>query len=222
VKTLHVLIIDDHPLICEAYKNALSFINNNELEFQFKIHESNDCTNAYEKVLKLGSSLNLIFLDINLPKCTKNNFFSGEDLGKKIRQVLPNIKIIVATSHFENLRLYSILKNVNPEGFLIKSDFNSKEFMDAVKFVLKGKSYYSNLVLEFLRKKQSKLFNLDTVDIKILQEISNGSTVKELMKEILLSKSGIEKRKRKLKTIFNVACESDRSLVLAAKEKGFI
>jgi len=127
-KKITVLIVEDHPMIVDGYNNALNYLSTTQNEFEFQIHEANNCTNAYEKVLELKNELDLIFLDINLPSSSKYNFTSGESLGKKIREILPNIKIIVATSHNENLRLNSILKNVNPEGFLIKDDFNISVF----------------------------------------------------------------------------------------------
>ena len=58
--------------------------------------------------------------------------------------------------------------------------------------------------------------------MQILYEISNGAKMKELQNLIALTKSAIDKRRRNLKVKFNVADGSDRDLILAAKEKGFI
>lgn len=221
-KNINTLIIEDHPMAIDGYRNALNSMSIGDNEFKFQIFEAIDCGSAYEQVLKLGNILELILLDINIPKSNQYGFASGEDLGKKIRQIFPNVKIIIATSHDENLRLNSISASVSPEGFLIKSDFSSREFMNAIKRVLNGGVYHSNLVSQILRKKQSKSNNIDSIDFKILEELSFGSTNKELMKEIPLSKSGIEIRKRRLKKNFNVAGESDRTLIVAAKKAGFV
>ncbi|MFI0431386.1 hypothetical protein [Mariniflexile sp. HMF6888] len=46
--------------------------------------------------------------------------------------------------------------------------------------------------------------------------------MKELVELIPLTKSGIEKRRRILRDVFNIKTDSDRELILAAKEKDFI
>lgn len=222
IKNINTLIIDDHPLIREGYKNALNYLSVSDNELHFNIFESANCAGAYENILKFKDSLDLIFLDINLPKSIKHNIQSGEDLGKIIREKLPSAKIIVATSHNDSLKLKSILKNVNPHGLLVKIDFGLNEFIYAIKSVLNNKTHYSHTVLRLLQKKQSIESFLDDLDIKILIEISNASTTKEIIECVPLSKSGIEKRKRKLKVFFNVASNTDRYLILAAREKGFL
>jgi hypothetical protein len=63
---------------------------------------------------------------------------------------------------------------------------------------------------------------LDDLDIQLLVELSNGAKMKELEQLLPLTKSGIDKRRRLLKEKLNLQSNSDRDLVLKAKEKGFI
>ena len=55
-----------------------------------------------------------------------------------------------------------------------------------------------------------------------MYELSRGVKMKDLPDIIPMSMAGLEKRKRHLKVIFNVAQKADRFLILVAKEKGFI
>ena len=61
-----------------------------------------------------------MFLDISVPPSKDKKLLSGEDVGLMINRVFPSSKIIVSTTFNDNYRIQSILKNMNPDGFLIK------------------------------------------------------------------------------------------------------
>ena len=67
--------------------------------------------------------MDIVFLDIKLPPSKDGKILSGEDLGIKINQLLPDTKIIISTTFNDNYRIHNILENINPDGFLIKNDF---------------------------------------------------------------------------------------------------
>lgn len=213
------LIIDDHPIIVEGYSNALKFGLNSE---KVLIDSAHNCETAIEKLKANGESYDLVILDISLPHYVKMKINSGEELGIWIRKSYPLTKILVATSHNDNLRLNFILKSLNPEGFLIKSDINSLDLVSAATKLLEGGSYYSTTILSLMRKRLTTDLILDEMDVKILQEISNGARMKEMTDLIPMSKTGIERRKKILKRAFDVRNDSDRELIVKAREKGFI
>ena len=136
--------------------------------------------------------------------------------------MLPNCKIIVATTFNDNYRIQVILKNVNPDGFLIKNDVNKEELVTSIKTVLEGTPYYSKSVLELFRKQSSTDYKLDKIDRQLLYEMSIGTKMKDLPNIIPMSMAGLEKRKKNLKELFKVRDNDDRELILKAKEKGFI
>jgi len=215
-----VLIIDDHPLIAEVYENALSNISEKGTQ-NFDITIVNSCDTALNKI-KEAITIDLVFLDINLPKSNDNQFLSGEDLGLEIRKLLPNAKIIVSTTYNDNYRVHNILKSIKPEGFLIKNDINRKDLVAAVESILEGSPHYSKTVLKLLRTHMGHDFFVDNIDRQILYELSIGTKMIDLPAIVPLSKGGIESRKRKLKEIFSIENENDRVLVQLAKQKGFI
>lgn len=65
-------------------------------------------------------------------------------------------------------------------------------------------------------------YALDDNDLLLLYEMSNGAKLKDLLKIIPLSKSGIEKKKALLKEKFNITNNSDRDLIIITKQKGYI
>ena len=92
----------------------------------------------------------------------------------------------------------------------------------AVGAVLDGKLYFTDSVLEVLRNNVSSDHMLDSMDRRILYELSIGTKMKDIPNVLPLSIAGIEKRKRNLKVIFNIKKNSDKELIQLAKKKGFI
>jgi len=225
LKNYSVLIIDDHPFISEAYKNALDFISEKNTNMCFSVDTANTCDAAYLKIKKserLLKKYDLIFLDIKLPPSKDGKIISGEDLGLKINTIFPESKIIVSTTFNDSYRIHSIFKNINPDGFLIKNDIDLTEIVMAIKTVLCNPPYYSDTVIKYLRKEISNDLLLDKIDRKLLYELSLGVKTKDLPDKLPLSIAGIERRKRQLKMIFDVSKQNDNSLITVAKEKGFI
>ena len=99
-----------------------------------------------EKLKEKKQHPDIIFLDISLPASKNKKILSGEDLGIKINELLPESKIIICTTFNDNYRIHSIFKNVNPDSFLIKNDISLKELVDAITSVLNNYPYYSKTV----------------------------------------------------------------------------
>lgn len=224
MQKLSVLIIEDHPFSAEAYKKAFEVVGSANKEISFKIDIANDCDSAYKKILESAEKkgIDIFFLDISLPPSKDGKILSGEDLGIIMKKILPKSKIIVATTHFDNFRIQSIVKSINPEGYLVKNDIDTDELILAIKTVINNPPYYSNTVLKSFRKSMSNIHTLDEIDRQLLYELSIGTKMKDMPNILPLSKAGIEKRKRQLKEIFDIQNQDDRELILLARNKGFI
>lgn len=222
-KPLNVLIVDDHPLIVKAYQSAVKHVGKKR-SCQFHIETADSCDTAQEAINKYTEEepLEMAFLDISLPPSKDGEIVSGEDLGTLIREVSPNTKIIVSTTFTRNARLNSILKSIDPDGFLIKNDLTPEVLTEAIESVLEDDPYYCKTVLKFLRRKSTADFVLDRTDRKMLFELSRGAKMKDLPEMLNLSIAAIERRKRILKEEFHVGGKGDRELLQAAEDSGFI
>lgn len=219
-----ILMVDDHLMIIEGYKTALKFGFSNFSDAQLKIDYAVTFKDAIEKIeySNKSTSYDLIVLDLSLPICDVHKMNTGEDLGNWIRSVSPFTKLLVITSYDDVIRINNVLNRLNPEGFLLKVEVSAIDLVTAVHRVLENKFHYGKKVNEILKNRHASTFHLDNINIQILKEISNGTKAKDLTKYIPLSKSGIEKRKRYLKEVFNTKTETDRELIMAAREKGYI
>lgn len=223
-KSINILIIEDHPLVIEMYKNILRDISTASNDFIFNISSATCCESANYKINKYSTlnTLDLVLLDLRLPASNDGKVTSGDDLGYKIRDSFPNCKIIVITSLNDNFRLNTILKRLNPDGLLLKSDISGKALKNAIAAVLDDKPYYSITVLKLLRKQISTDIVLEDIDRQILYHLSLGTKTKDLPTIINLSLGGVERRKRKLKELFKLENANDNALLKTARKNGFI
>lgn len=220
--TLRILAIDDHEMTMLGYKFILENIVIEDHEIIV-----DTVTSFTDGKKRIEESVNyfaydIIFLDVQLYPPNENQPHSGEDLGILARKLVPESKIIFMSSFSDNHRINSILKSVDPEGYLVKTDIDPRSLEDAVKAVMSNQPYYSSKALVAIRKRMSSNIFLDENDRKILYHISIGTKTKNLKDFIDLSASSIENRKRHLKILFGTDKQNDLALILAAKKRGFI
>lgn len=223
-KLIKILVIDDHPIIIDAYERTLKLASANNKEFNFEIDSANCCDTAVTKIneASLGKGFDIAFLDIKLPPSKDGKILCGEDLGIKIRDEYKHIKIIVSTTYNDSYKISGILRSINPDGFLVKNDLTQEVLFEAINTVILDPPFYSKTVMKLLRKQSANDFVIDKIDRKILYELSNGTKMNELPNVLPLSIAALERRKRILKDVFNVIGKGDRDLLVLAQEKGFI
>lgn len=221
--SVNVLIVEDHPLIVESYKQGFEIVSNKQsINFNIEIANNLDDAIAVVDDYSYMNTCDLIFLDIQLPIGLNQKVLSGEDLGLLIRKKHPLTKIGIITSLNDNYRLRALIKNIDPEAVLIKNDLTPEELINAIQSIITSPPYYTSTVLNLMRKEISKNVHVDEIDRKLLYELSIGTKMIELPDILLLSKAAVEKRKRNLKILLEVEDQSDRELILNAKKRGFI
>ena len=214
---------DDHPMIIEGYQNTL--IATKKADQNLIIDIANNCDESVkfmENGVEKNNPYDVLFMDISLPPSSDGKFNTGEDLAMYARSIMPKAKIIILTMFNETYRIHNIVRTINPEGFLIKSDLTSKELANAFQAVLSNPPFYSGTVNSLIRKTVSTNIVLDDVNRKILHLLSQGIKTKNLKEHIDLSLSAIEKRKKYMKEVFFIEDGSDESLLEKAKNKGII
>ncbi len=220
-----VLIVEDEPLVQIAYQRVFEDIQRETPLNTFRI----STIDVYEDARALitasvatGKLFDFAILDMRLPSRTKGISEYGQKLGQLFREVSAKTKLLVLTSLLNNHIFYNIITNMNPEGFMVKTEIDPERLKLDVLLMLQGKFIYSKSVVAFLRNEASNNLPIDAIDREILFYLSQGVPVKELPKQVPLSISGIERRKRRLVMLLEPKTASVASLLAAAKERGLV
>ncbi|NBL64935.1 response regulator [Flavobacterium sp. NST-5] len=220
-KKINILIVDDHPFIIEAYKNTIAGYH--PTEYEFSTTQANNCKSGYDILVNPQvTNFDVAFFDISMPPYPEKNILSGEDLAKLIKNLQPNCKVILLTMHTESLKINNIIKNINPNGLIIKNDLTFDELLLAFDKIIKGETYYSQTVMKFVTQPKTIGINVDELDLQILYHLSRGVKTKNLPLHTPLSLSAIEKRKLNLKDQFNIKGNDDEALIAEARTRGLI
>jgi DNA-binding NarL/FixJ family response regulator len=219
----NIFIVDDHPMTVDGYINLLSNIDYHDNEPTFI--KSYNCEDAYNKInfhLKQSINIDLALLDINLPPYPELKIEDGTDLASLLRKKNPNCKIVLLSMHSEPLTVDKIIKEINPEGFIAKSDINFELFPVICKKIIDGDIFHSSTIIESQRELFKKNINWDNHDNKILTLICQGVKTVNLPNYIPLSMSAIEKRKANIKEQLLMGKGSDRDLIGKVKKLGLL
>jgi len=214
---MNILIVDDHPVIADAYETFLhQFLD-------ARIIKANNCTNAIniiDKAFENKTSFELFICDHNLPPCPERKINNGADIVSFIKKAYPLCKTILITAHSEFIILYEIIKKVKPHGLLLKSDIDSENFRPIVTDILNGNIFYSKNVEECLKMVWKNELIVDDFNREILTQLGQGYKIKELEQTVNLSESAIRKRIARMRDLFGA--EDERDLIKIIIKQGFL
>ena len=219
---VRVLMVDDHPFIIEAYKNAIKGYNTKGL-YEFDITQAKDCKTGYEAIInEYNAQFDIAFFDLSMPTYEEKGISSGEDLALLIKERMPACKIILLTMHSEMLKINTIIKNINPNGLVIKNDLTFDELLLAFDKILKDENYYSQTVVKLVSQIPFDSNEVDVFDKQLLFHLSKGVPTADLAQFVPLADAVIEKRLTNLKAVLDIPQATHSELVQEAKNKGVI
>jgi DNA-binding NarL/FixJ family response regulator len=164
-----VILADDHQLILDALKNLI------EPEFQV-VGTFGDGHALVEGAPELKP--HVIVLDVGMPT------MNGISAGQRLRQVMPNIKLIYLTMN-QDPDLAAEAFRLGAKGYLLKSSAGS-ELVDALRAVVRGGSYVTPLMTEdvlgsFVNhfKNLKSTSHLTLRQKEVLQLLAEGRSMKE-------------------------------------------
>lgn len=219
-EVLNVLIIDDHQMFTKQLKDIIEEVGEKE-SIRIKTVAAHSSAEALD-LLEQTSNIDFVFLDIKLPVMVEKNIITGEDIGLLIKKEYPKCKIAIVTTYNESYRIGTLIKQIDPAAFLVKSDLDPREIYFIIRNILTGITYYSPTALKVLESYMRNDYNLDAIDRRILYELASGANLSEIAEIVPLSRSALAKRKSQLRVRLNVNSTENRKLIETAKELGLI
>ena len=222
MKVIRILAVDDHEMTTTGYKYILEAEEFDDFEVKVEIATSFEMGKAKIEFSARSLNYDIILLDIQLFPSHSKEIKSGEDLGILAREIVPDSKIVFMSSYSDNLRINSIFKSVDPDGYMVKSEINEKSLRTMVETVVTKPPYYTAGAFAAIRRRMTNDVFLDELDKKILYYISIGTRTKDIAPLISSATTTVESRKRQLKTLFGIENGNDINLIEQARKKGFI
>lgn len=198
-----IIIADDHPLILKGLSDFLVEKNYNLIGSAVNGKE------AFELIE--SQKPDIAILDIQMP------FFTGLEIAKKCKDLGLPTKIILITFEKDEA-IYNEAKALSIYGYVLK-EFALVEIENCIAAVLKGKSYFSPELIEFLEiNEPPEEWGLMTpTEKQILKLIAKNNTGVEIGEILFISPRTVEKHKSNIIKKLNLP-QKQNSLLIWVKE----
>ncbi|MBD7960155.1 MULTISPECIES: response regulator transcription factor [Comamonas] len=186
-----VLIVDDHPLICEAIRQAL-------LPIGFEaVGETADGIDALRMIESLMPDI--VILDIGLEK------LDGLTVLKRITREKLDVRVLVFTSQSKDSYATRCLQ-AGASGFVSKSEPIDK-LTKAIKTIADGYVFFPKSAMPLLGKAKVSggLDDLTDRELQILKLLAEGLSNREIAQRLSLSNKTVSGHKVNIQTKLSVA-----------------
>jgi len=215
MKTIRILIVDDHEIIHSGIGDILKSQRNFEI-----VGNAYNGLDAVEKAS--GLKPDVIFMDISMP------VMSGIEATQKIISENSNIKIIALTQHEEKEYVLQILK-AGGKGYMHKNS-KKEDFVNAINRVMNNERYLSHelsfsMIDEIMDKGEDNKsdqvkIHLTRREIEIIQKIAEDKNNQEIADEFRISLRTVETHRRNIMQKLNA--KSVVSIIKYASQNNLI
>ncbi|KPM31262.1 Response regulator GacA [Croceitalea dokdonensis DOKDO 023] len=186
------------------------------------------CDEAYLKFLRAQQTqqpFDLVITDLSFKRDhRKSQINSGNELVKTLKAKQPDLKAIVYSVEDRSMKVKSLIKKYNIDGYVVKGREGLKHLIKAMDAIANNQKYLAPEVSSFIDRKT--VFELDEYDIELLRQLSLGLNQREISaffqkKNIQPSGiSSIEKKLNRLKLELNA--KTVTQLVAMGKDFGWV
>lgn len=178
---IKLLLADDHAVVRKGLQLFIGYEDNLTL-----VAEASDGEQLMEIVRE--NDADILLLDLDMPK------MNGITAIRKIKEIAPDLKIIILTMHPEDIYGKTALQ-MGASGYLIKDD-EPKKLISAINKVYKGEQIFSEELMS--NKKKHKPIKLSQREIEVLKLLSSGHSNKEIAEELEISDKTVSTYKLRL------------------------
>jgi len=193
MKTISILIADDHDLIFNGIRDMLRPLKRYKI-----LGKASNGQEAVEKASELQPDI--IFMDISMP------ILNGLEATRILVEKHPAIKIIALTQHEENEYVMQILES-GGSGYLLKNS-KKEEFVEAIESVLEGKRYLSSIVSEQMinslvnsgstKQEDEAEIHLTKRETEIIRKIADDLSNQQIADDLHISLRTVETHRRNI------------------------
>ena len=205
---IQVIVADDHDLVREGICKLL------ELSEEMSVIA--EAADGLETVSLVREHFpDLVLLDLNMPR------MNGIEAIKKIKEISPEIKVIILTIHEEEEYVYEVTR-AGAEGY-IQKDIKSDDLYRSIKRVLSGETVFPVEIekrVEQQINEDEKIEELSDREFQVLELLAQGMSNKELAEELYISEKTV---KNHVSNILRKLSVNDRTqAVILGLKKGLV
>lgn len=190
-----ILIVDDHQMFIDGIKSILRKQDTYKV-----VAEALNGFNALE-IIK-SQDIDILITDISMPE------MSGIELTRKVKELYPQIKVLVVSMH-NDLSIVSEILSAEAEGYILKNT-GKKELTDALTKITNDGTFYSNDVLSVMLqlvkpeiKKQVEIRQLSEREIEVLKLIADELSSEQIAEKLFISKRTVDTHRINIMTKTN-------------------
>ena len=180
---MHILIVDDHPLVCSALETTL------RAAFGCGVMQAHAASDAF-RLVESCDTIELVLLDLKLPDA------EGFDALRQLRQRAPRLPILVV-SGLEDARLVQLVRSYGAMGFLNKKA-TAQQITDAVTSIMAGETVFDDIEDDEVEKRERSahiakaICSLTPQQQTVLRMLGEGLLNKQIAYELSISESTVK------------------------------
>jgi len=207
-KEIKVIVADDHDLVREGICKLLELFQNIEI-----LSEARDGLETVAQVREYFPDL--VLLDLNMPR------MNGIEAIKKIKEISPEIKVLILTIHNEEEYVYKVTE-AGAEGF-VQKDINPQDLENAIDRVMNGETVFPSSIEQEIEDENIEGENAEKLsdrEHQVLELLAQGMSNKELAEELFISEKTV---KNHVSNILHKLKVNDRTqAVIVGLKKGLV
>lgn len=189
---IRVYIVEDHAVVIEGIYSLLQ--KEKDIEMAGYANNADNCMQYFTK-----GTADVILMDISLPD------MNGIDLCKLIKHKYPTVMVLALSTFNQGTYIRKMMES-GASGYLLKNA-GKQEIIDAIKTVVKGKTYISfeaGQALKSVTQQQSAIPPLTKREKEILSHIAEGLTNIQISEKLFISIDTVDSHRKNLHTKLNV------------------
>lgn len=192
---IHVVAVDDHPLILKALENLVSEHDDIQL-----VATANHGSKLIGLVREHQPDIAVVDLGMS------TGHFDPISTIKNLKEQFPKIKVLVLTSYDDGLWVRELV-DVGASGYMLKSDDFSLSIVQAIRALYNGGKFFSPQIAEKLLDSDKAQIKLTQREKSVLLLLSDGKSTETIADSLGVS----EKRIRNLLVTICDKLEIERS-----------
>lgn len=217
-----VLIAEDHESSNISIRKALEDFGCFANDYVYY------CDDAYKRVtqaIKAGDEYDLLITDLSFEEDeVSQKIGSGTELIKAVRELQPNIKVIVFSAESKGAIIDNLFKDLNINAFVRKARRDVTELKLAFEAINTQKTYLSAALRPSIQ--HSNAYEFKEFDIILISLLSKGMLQKDIPNHLQVNKikpsglSSVEKRLNYIKEVLSF--NNNEQLIAFCKDIGVI